>query len=114
MAVETSPEAITAVADDFGHIVHRVPAALEHRLTPPVLTDYLELTVGGTLSAGGIGGTSHRHGPQVDHVRELEVVTGTGEIVTCSPASNTAVFSGALAGYGQAGIITRATIPLIP
>jgi cytokinin dehydrogenase len=28
-------------------------ATLPHRLTPPVLTDYLELSVGGTLSVGG-------------------------------------------------------------
>src|SRR5690606_33462494 len=32
-------------------------ATLPHGLTPPVLTDYLDLTVGGTISAGGIGGT---------------------------------------------------------
>jgi FAD/FMN-containing dehydrogenase len=58
---------------------------LAHRLTPPVFTDYLELSVGGTLSAGGIGGTSPRFGGQVDNVAELEVVTGAGERMVCSP-----------------------------
>src|SRR5437764_1823109 len=47
-------------------------------LTPPVLTDYLGLSVGGTLSVGGLSGSSFRHGAQVDHVTELEVVTGSG------------------------------------
>ena len=33
-------------------------ATLAHGLTPPVLTNYLELSVGGTLAVGGIGGTT--------------------------------------------------------
>jgi hypothetical protein len=185
-----SPDAIAAVADDFGHLIHRVPALVagprdadeivsvvryaeqaglpvvprgcghsvygqaqsdggivcdltgldrvfgispsgisvgagarwssvlaataRNGLTPPVLTDYLELTVGGTLSAGGIGGASHQHGPQVDHVRELDVITGDGHLITCSASEDPDVFFGALAGYGRNGIITRAQIPLIP
>ena len=46
-------------------------ATLPLGLTPPVLTDFLDLSVGGTLSLGGIGGTSHRHGAQVDFVNRL-------------------------------------------
>ena len=41
-----------------------VRATLRHRLTPRVWTDYLRLTVGGTLSNAGIGGQAFRHGPQ--------------------------------------------------
>ena len=33
-------------------------AALASGTTPPVLNDYMHLSVGGTLSVGGIGGTS--------------------------------------------------------
>jgi FAD/FMN-containing dehydrogenase len=89
-------------------------ASLAHGLTPPVFTDYIELSVGGTLSAGGVGGATHHHGAQVDNVLELEVVTGTGEIRTCSSAQNTALFHAALSGLGQVGVITRAVIRLIP
>ena len=186
----TSPDAIAAAADDFGHLIHRVPAlvarprdarevasvvryaeraglpvvprgsghsvygqaqndggiacdltgldgvlgisssgisagagtrwssvlnaAARRGLTPPVLTDYLEVTVGGTLSTGGIGGASHQHGPQVDHVRELDLVTWDGRLVTCSAAHEPEIFAAALAGHGRHGIITRALIPLIP
>jgi FAD/FMN-containing dehydrogenase len=89
-------------------------AALHHGLTPPVLTNYLGLSAGGTLATGGIGGASHLYGPQVDHVLELEVVTPGGEIVVCSPGNHEQVFFSALAGQGRSGIITRATIPLVP
>lgn len=89
-------------------------AALPHGLTPPVLTDYLELSVGGTLSAGGVGGATHQHGAQVDNVIELDVVTGTGDLVTCSPTSRADLFHAVLAGLGQCAIITRATVRLLP
>jgi cytokinin dehydrogenase len=89
-------------------------AVLPHGLTPPVLTDYLGLTVGGTLSVGGIGGTSHRYGAQTDHVTHLEVVTGDGTLCTCSPSSRPDLFQAVLAGLGQHGIITRATLRLVP
>lgn len=50
---------------------------LKHGLAPKSWTDYLHLTVGGTLSNAGISGQAFRHGPQINNVYELEVVTGT-------------------------------------
>ncbi|WP_162831262.1 FAD-binding protein [Amycolatopsis ruanii] len=87
-------------------------AAWERGRTPPVLTDYLGLSVGGTLSAGGIGGTSFRHGLQTDTVLSLEVVTGDGVVRTCGPGDE--LFAAVLGGLGQCGIITRATLRLVP
>jgi FAD/FMN-containing dehydrogenase len=88
--------------------------ALERGLTPPVLPDALMLTVGGTLSAGGTGATSCSAGAQVDHVSELDVVTGRGELVTCSPSRNRELFAMTLAALGQCGIIVRARLRLAP
>lgn len=80
-------------------------------LTPPVLTGYVGLSVGGTLSVGGIS-PRITHGAQVDYVRELDVVTGTGDLVTCSRSRHRDLFEAALAGLGQCGIITRAELVL--
>lgn len=88
-------------------------AAFKHGLMPPVLTGFLGLTVGGTLSVGGTS-TTVRAGTLVDHVRELEVVTGAGDTVRCSPTTNRRLFEAVLAGLGQYGVITRATIDLVP
>ncbi|XP_068648576.1 cytokinin dehydrogenase 5-like isoform X2 [Aristolochia californica] len=87
-------------------------ATLEHGLTPRSWTDYLYLTVGGTLSNGGISGQVHRHGPQIANVYEMDVVTGKGEVVTCSRELNSDLFHAALGGLGQFGVITRARIAL--
>ncbi len=82
-------------------------------LTPPTLVDFLELTVGGTLSLGGIGSQAFRFGSHVDNVLELQVVTGEGELVSCSPSQNKELFDAARSGLGQFGLIVRARVRLI-
>ncbi|KAF0917103.1 hypothetical protein E2562_016909 [Oryza meyeriana var. granulata] len=83
-------------------------------LAPRSWTDYLYLSVGGTLSNAGISGQAFHHGPQITNVYELDVVTGKGEVVTCSESNNPDLFFGTLGGLGQLGIITRARIALEP
>ncbi|WP_158228279.1 FAD-binding protein [Pseudonocardia sp. MH-G8] len=88
-------------------------AADAHGLAIPVATGYLGLTVGGTLSVGGIP-PAIATGAQVDHVRALEVVTGDGVLRRCSPSAEPELFDAVLAGLGQFGIITEATVGLVP
>lgn len=51
-------------------------STLRHGLAPKSWTDYLYLSVGGTLSNAGISGQAFHHGPQISNVNELDVVTG--------------------------------------
>ncbi|XP_057420345.1 cytokinin dehydrogenase 2-like [Lotus japonicus] len=89
-------------------------ATFVHGLTPFAWTDYLYLSIGATLSNGGINGRAFRFGPQISNVHELDVVTGKGDLVTCSANKNSDLFYAVLGGLGQFGIITRARIPLGP
>jgi cytokinin dehydrogenase len=89
-------------------------AALLQGRTPPVLNDYMHLSVGGTLSVGGIGGTSLHFGTQIDNVLAVEVVTGRGDRVRCSRTENRDLFEAVLGGAGQCGIIVRAKLRLVP
>ncbi|CAL9113866.1 unnamed protein product [Musa acuminata var. zebrina] len=86
--------------------------SLNFGLAPRSWTDYLYLSVGGTLSNGGISGQTFKHGPQISNVLQLDVVTGKGEQVTCSSTESSELFFAALGGLGQFGIITRARILL--
>ncbi len=70
--------------------------------------------VGGTLSVGGIGGASPHYGAQVDTVLELEVVTGAGRRIRCSPGRHLELFQAVLAGLGQCAVLVRATLRLLP
>jgi cytokinin dehydrogenase len=89
-------------------------ATLKEGLAPNSWTDYLHVTVGGTLSNAGVGGQTFRHGPQISSVLQLEVVTGKGEIVPCSASEQSELFFAVLGGLGQFGIITKARILLAP
>ncbi|XP_020225613.1 cytokinin dehydrogenase 3 [Cajanus cajan] len=89
-------------------------STLEHGLAPVSWTDYLYLTVGGTLSNAGISGQSFRYGPQISNVHEMDVITGKGEFVTCSWQKNLELFHAVLGGLGQFGVIARARIALEP
>jgi cytokinin dehydrogenase len=88
-------------------------ATLAQGKTPPVLTEYIELSVGGTLIVGGVGGTTSAFGVQSDNVIDLEVVTGEGTRVTCSASDNADLFNAVRAGLGQVGVITKATLNLV-
>ncbi|GMP38771.1 hypothetical protein CsSME_00009903 [Camellia sinensis var. sinensis] len=80
--------------------------SLKRGLAPKSWTDYLHLTVGGTLSNAGISVQAFRHGLQISYVHQLEAVIGKGEVVNCSEKQNANLFHGVLGGLGQFGIIT--------
>jgi FAD/FMN-containing dehydrogenase len=88
-------------------------ATLPRGRTPPVLTDYLDLSVGGTLAVGGVGATTARFGAQSDTVLDLEVVTGRGDVLTCSSERHADLFDAVRGGLGQVGVVTRATLRLV-
>ncbi|GAB3663203.1 hypothetical protein GCM10027589_26680 [Actinocorallia lasiicapitis] len=111
-SIEISGDRATVGAGALWHTL--LQATLPRGLTPPVLTDYIDLSIGGTLSVGGLGGQAGHYGTQVDNVVELEAVTGAGKLVTCSPTSHAALFYALLAGRGQVGVITKAKLKLTP
>jgi cytokinin dehydrogenase len=89
-----------------------VAAASPHGLVPPVLPLYLDLTVGGTISVGGVGPSVHRFGPLLANVTELEVVTGAGERARCNWTQERPLFDATLGNLGRCAVITRATLAL--
>ena len=89
-----------------------VEACLAHDLVPRVLPLNLDLSVGGTLSVGGIGSTSHRFGVSAANVPGVEVVTGDAQHVSCHANHEPELYRSVLGGLGLFGVITRATIAL--
>lgn len=86
-------------------------AALPLGLTPPTLTGYLGLSVGGTLAVGGVS-AAIGSGLQIDRVQQLEVVDGRGELHRCSATRNRKLFDAVRGGVGQYGVVTRAWLDL--
>ncbi len=80
----------------------------------PVVTDYLDLSVGGTLSVGGYGIDSIAHGAQVDHVTRLRLLLPDGTARWCSENDHGDLFRFSLAGLGQMGFIDRVVTGTVP
>jgi FAD/FMN-containing dehydrogenase len=89
-----------------------VDEALTRGLIPTVLTDHLKVTLGGTLSVGGLGPGSFRYGAQVDHCLGLEAVLGTGDVVQLDDASGSGMLDQFLGGLGRFGVLTRVQLTL--
>lgn len=81
-----------------------------HGLAPCVVPLNLDLSIGGTLSAGGMGSTSHHHGMAVSSVDGLTVVTGSGELVSSDHRPD--ILDAFLGGIGQFGFICSASLRL--
>jgi cytokinin dehydrogenase len=79
---------------------------------PRVAPLNLDLTIGGTLSAGGFGATSHRHGLAVSNVRAVDVVLGDGRYVHATRSEASEVYNAVLGGAGQFGVIVTAELEL--
>jgi L-gulono-1,4-lactone dehydrogenase len=80
-----------------------------HNLALPNLGDVDVQTVSGAL-ATGTHGTGAAFGCLSTFVCGLDVVTGTGEMLRCSPTENPDLFSAARVGVGAVGIVTEVTL----
>ena len=109
---EVHPDQVTCGA---GTTWRQLVAALKpYQRIPCTMPLNLNLTVGGTLSAGGFGANSHRYGPAIANTITLEVVTGAGEHFWCSANKHSEIFEAVLGGQGRCAVITSATLALRP
>ncbi|MFI9625426.1 FAD-binding protein [Streptomyces sp. NPDC052042] len=77
---------------------------------PPVAPDTLHVTVGGAIGSDVHGPDHHVSGSFGRHVRELELLTGDGEILTVRPGTD--LFDATTGGLGLTGVILSATLRL--
>lgn len=94
----------------FGDLVD---ALLPHGVLPVVVPELMTITLGGAISGVGIEASSFKYGLVHETVLEMEVLTGAGEIVTCSREENSDLFFALPNSYGSLGYVIKATIPLV-
>jgi FAD/FMN-containing dehydrogenase len=80
----------------------------------PVTPGTKEVTLGGTVAFDIHGKNHHRDGGFSSFVREIELLTADGEIVTCGPETNEEIFWATVSGAGLTGIITEVELELRP
>jgi len=112
--IDIDPAARTADVQGMCSYEHLVDATLAHGLMPLVVPQLRTITLGGAVTGLGIESTSWRCGLPHESVLELDVLTGSGEIVTASPRDHADLFRGFPNSYGTLGYATRLRIELAP
>lgn len=81
---------------------------------PSVVPGTMHPTLGGCIAMNVHGKNNFRVGPFGDHVREIDLLTMAGDLVTCGPDRSPEIFDAAIGGMGLLGAITRVVLELSP
>lgn len=87
-----------------------VDVLLPFGLAPTVVPQLKTITLGGAVTGMGVESSSFRNGLPHEAVEEMDVLTGTGELVTCSPTRNEDLYRGFPNSYGSLGYAVRLRI----
>jgi FAD/FMN-containing dehydrogenase len=91
---------------------HLVSATLSEGFIPLVVPQLRTITLGGAVTGLGIEATSFRNGLPHESVLEMDVLTGSGDVVTTRPGDE--LFDAFPNSYGSLGYATRLRIELEP
>jgi FAD/FMN-containing dehydrogenase len=91
-----------------------VEATLAHGLIPTVVPELEGITIGGAVAGCSVESMSYKYGGFHDGCVEYEIISGAGEIVTCSPEKDPLLFEMVHGSYGTLGILTKLTFKLVP
>lgn len=80
----------------------------------PVTPGTKFVSIGGAIASDVHGKNHHRDGCFSEYVSSLDLLLGTGEIVTCSRTRHADLFHATCGGMGLTGIILEASIRLKP
>jgi FAD/FMN-containing dehydrogenase len=112
--LEIDPERRRCIAEPGVRFRDLVRATLPLGLVPAVVPELECITLGDAIADCTLASTSFRHGSFFDSVDELELVTGTGELLTLTPDHDPALFPMLHGARGTLGVITRLGLRLVP
>jgi FAD/FMN-containing dehydrogenase len=115
--LNVDPEARTAEVLGMTTYEHLVDATLPFGMMPMCVPQLRTITLGGAVTGLGIESASFRFGTPHESVKEMDILTGSGEILTVTGASddpNRELFYGFPNSYGSLGYALRLQIELEP
>src|SRR6185312_8969165 len=102
-------------AEGMTTFVDLVDATLAHGMMPAVVPQLKSITLGGAVAGVGIEATSFRHGLVHDTIVAIDILTGDGRIVTCTPDNeHRDLFHGFPNSYGTLGYALKLTARTLP
>jgi decaprenylphospho-beta-D-ribofuranose 2-oxidase len=105
-------ESMTVTADAGASIDSILRAIVQQGFFVPVTAGTRQVTIGGAIAADIHGKNHHVDGSFGDHVIEMTLVDGTGELRVLTPQQSE--FWATIGGMGLTGVIVSATFNVIP
>lgn len=113
--ISVDPQARTADVQGMCTYENLVAATLPYGLAPMVVPQLKTITLGGAVTGLGIESTSFRNGLPHESVLEIDILTGSGDILTATPdGEHSDLFRSFPNSYGTLGYSTRIRIELEP
>src|ERR1700757_2807952 len=112
--ISVDPESHTADVAGMCTYENLVAATLPYGLSPLVVPQLKTITLGGAVTGLGIESASFRNGLPHESVLEMDILTGTGEVITASPDQHQDLYRGFPNSYGTLGYSVRLKIELEP
>jgi FAD/FMN-containing dehydrogenase len=112
--ISVDPDARTANVAGMCTYEDLVAATLPYGLSPLVVPQLKTITLGGAVTGLGIESASFRNGLPHESVLEMDILTGSGEIVTATPDQHADLFRAFPNSYGTLGYSVRLKIELEP
>ena len=110
--IAVDPRARTADVAGMCTYEDLVAATLPYGLSPLVVPQLKTITLGGAVTGLGIESASFRSGLPHESVLEMDILTGTGEVITASADQHQDLFRGFPNSYGTLGYSVRLKIQL--
>ncbi|MCX5746776.1 MAG: FAD-binding oxidoreductase [Proteobacteria bacterium] len=109
------PVTRVCVAESGVTFVDLVTETLKYGLVPIVVPELKTITIGGAVAGCSIESMSFVHGGFHETCLALEVITATGDVLTCTPDNAHAlVFHMMHGSFGTLGIVATLTFRLVP
>ena len=110
--IAVDPRARTADVAGMCTYEDLVGATLPYGLSPLVVPQLKTITLGGAVTGLGIESASFRNGLPHESVLEMDILTGTGEVITASADQHQDLYRGFPNSYGTLGYSVRLKIQL--
>ncbi len=112
--IAVDPDARTADVAGMCTYEDLVAATLPHGLSPLVVPQLKTITLGGAVTGLGIESASFRNGLPHESVLEMDILTGSGDVLTTSRDQHVDLFRAFPNSYGTLGYSVRLKIELEP
>jgi len=113
--IEVDVERRICIAEPGTPFCKVVDHTLPLGLVPIVVPELKTITIGGAVAGCSIESMSFKHGGFHDTCLEYEIITATGDVLTCTPDNeHSLIFQMMHGSFGTVGILSRLVFRLVP